>query len=63
MVKPATDFRREVVSTEDAAGIIILDGGEGIRVDREGPRIQPFLYGERVPPAPTLPFGRWKAAS
>jgi hypothetical protein len=44
-------------------GIVILDGGEGSRTDREGPKVRAFLYGEDMPVTPTLPFGRWKAAS
>ncbi len=48
---------------ESATGIVILDGGLGHRTVREGPRLRAFVYGEATPPSPTLPFGRWKAAS
>lgn len=63
MVKPARLKRQDGCGEEDVSGIVILDGGVGVRVDRAGPRIHPFVYGDRIPPVPTLPFGRWKAAS
>lgn len=47
----------------DAPGIVILDGGLGVRANREPPRIPAFVYGEKLPSVPTLPFGRWKTAS
>ncbi|HSG46577.1 MAG TPA: hypothetical protein VLA43_02065 [Longimicrobiales bacterium] len=27
------------------------------------PRIQAFIWGGKVPPTPTLPYGRWKGAA
>jgi len=47
----------------DVPGIVILDGGQGSRIDLKGPRVRAFVYGEEPPPTPTLPFGRWKVAS
>ena len=47
----------------DAPGIVIADGGVGSRMTRIHPRVRAFVYGERMPANPTLPFGRWKAAS
>jgi hypothetical protein len=47
----------------DAPGIVIADGGVGSRMTRTHPRVRAFVYGERMPSNPTLPFGRWKAAS
>ncbi|GEM_PF-1523793 len=47
----------------DAPGIIIADGGVGSRLSGQHPRVRAFVYGERIPATPTLPFGRWKVAS
>lgn len=44
----------------DAPGIVIADGGEAARLSGRLPRVRAFVYGERIPSAPTLPFGRWK---
>lgn len=49
--------------TREVPGIIIADGGVGSRLSRQHPRVEAFVYGERIPPVPTLPFGRWKVAS
>lgn len=27
------------------------------------PRIQAFIWGGKLPPTPTLPYGRWKGAA
>lgn len=40
-------------------GIVISDG----RQVPTGPRIAAFIWGGRVRPLPTLPFGRWKPAT
>ncbi len=47
----------------DAPGIVIADGGVGSRLAGQHPRVRAFVYGERIPATPTLPFGRWKVAS
>lgn len=39
------------------AGIIIRDHGEA----PPRPLVSAFIWGGRVRPVPTLPFGRWKA--
>ncbi len=44
-------------------GIVIADGGLGSQTESAGLRGSTFLYGEVVPEAPTLPFGRWKDPS
>lgn len=44
-------------------GIVIADGGVGSRHAQELPRLRAFIYGERMPTAPTLPFGRWKGTA
>jgi hypothetical protein len=44
-------------------GIVVTDGrGAGPLGARE-PRIQAFIWGGKVRPTPTLPFGRWKGAA
>jgi hypothetical protein len=48
---------------ENAPGIVIKEGGSGERTLRRGSRVHAFVYGEEIPGTPTLPFGRWKAAS
>jgi len=49
-------FRRTI------QGIVVNDGrGEG-HVLARGPRIHAFIWGGKVRPTPTLPFGRWKGA-
>ncbi len=47
----------------DVPGIVIADGGLGLRNAGLMPRVRAFVYGEQMPASPTLPFGRWKAAS
>jgi hypothetical protein len=53
----------ERVRTREVPGIVIADGGAGSRLSHQHPRVEAFVYGERIPPVPTLPFGRWKAVS
>ena len=43
-------------------GIVIANGEELPRRLRE-PRITAFIWGGKVRPSPTLPFGRWKGAA
>ena len=45
-------------------GIVITNGrAPGRPADRgPEPRIAAFVWGGKVRPSPTLPFGRWKAA-
>ncbi len=42
-----------------AAGILIRDRIEPVRP----PVIAAFIWGGKVRPLPTLPFGRWKASA
>lgn len=43
-------------------GIVIADGRALPRALEE-PRITAFIWGGKVRPTPTLPFGRWKGAA
>jgi len=45
---------------DDSPGIIVFDGG---RVGGPRPRIAAFIWGGKVKPVATLPFGRWKGAA
>lgn len=46
-----------------ALGIVIAVGALGSCSRARSPLVRAFVYGEEVPNAPTLPFGRWKKAS
>ncbi len=43
----------------EAPGIVIADGMRGKGAQ---PRISAFIWGGKVRPVPTLPYGRWKDA-
>lgn len=53
-----TEKCREAAASEpqDAVGIVVTSG------KREGtpPRAVAFMWGARVAPVPSLPYGRWK---
>lgn len=55
--------KRRGCASGDVPGIVIADGGVGSRLSGKNPRVRAFVYGERLPEIPTLPFGRWKVAS
>lgn len=48
---------------EEIPGIVITDRKK--RAQRQGrhPRIRAFIWGGKVRPHPTLPYGRWKGAA
>ncbi len=46
---------------DDVPGIVITDR-KGCSQGRH-PRIQAFIWGGKVRPQPTLPYGRWKGAA
>ena len=54
--------RRKPVDESRHPGIVISAGKELVRVIPE-PRITAFIWGGKVRPTPTLPFGRWKGAA
>ncbi|MFH1763450.1 MAG: hypothetical protein ABIF09_04580 [Gemmatimonadota bacterium] len=50
-------------SDEISAGIVVTDC-QGDASGRGGhPRIAAFIWGGKVRPTPTLPYGRWKGAA
>lgn len=64
-LEPSTDMyhRRSqeqgrIAAERDAVGIVVKDGGE----EAPRPRAVAFVWGVRVRPAPSLPYGRWKKA-
>lgn len=50
-------------SEESSAGIVVTGDRVGFPGEDEHPRIAAFIWGGKVRPAPTLPFGRWKGAA
>ena len=49
--------------SHEVPGIVIADGRQGANGARRSPRIQAFVWGGKVQPTPTLPYGRWKGAA
>lgn len=56
--RDGSDGRRD-----DVPGIVIADGRRGAAQSSRAPRIQAFVWGGKVQPSPTLPYGRWKGAA
>ncbi len=48
---------------EDLPGIVITSGAPPGAATPPEPRIAAFIWGGKVRPSPTLPFGRWKGAA
>lgn len=51
---------RRVPARGDARGIVITDSKANAE---RTPAIAAFIWGGRVRPRPTLPYGRWKGAA
>ena len=47
----------------DVPGIVIAFGTTWEAAGPSVPALRAFVYGEKLPTSPTLPFGRWKKAS
>lgn len=58
-MKPATP--QATPKPRPVRGIVITRGDTGEHPRR--PRISAFIWGGKVRPTPTLPFGRWKGAA
>lgn len=54
---------KEKTSGEGSPGIFVTDDPGRPPAPDAGPRISAFIWGGKVPPAPTLPYGRWKGAA
>jgi len=48
---------------ETSPGIVVTDCQSSLAGDGDHPRIAAFIWGGKVRPAPTLPFGKWKGAA
>jgi hypothetical protein len=48
---------------EAGAGIVVTDLPPEDAGNEDRPRIAAFIWGGKVRPAPTLPYGRWKGAA
>jgi hypothetical protein len=48
---------------EMSPGIVVVDTRTASTQDGQRPRIAAFIWGGKVRPVPTLPFGRWKGAA
>lgn len=53
------DEGREPRIQDPLRGIVITRGGDPTP---QRPRISAFIWGGKVRPTPTLPYGRWKGA-
>jgi hypothetical protein len=54
---------RRIKGRDQVPGIVIAHGGWQSSAKSIGSGLRAFVYGEKVPASPTLPFGRWKGAS
>lgn len=59
MTKGMEGRRGGSTGCDEVPGIVIADV---VRGGSESPRISAFIWGGKVRPAPTLPYGRWRAA-
>ena len=50
---------------DDLPGIVVADGRQGgvSAASAAEPRILAFIWGGKVRPSPTLPYGRWRGAA
>lgn len=53
----------ELGDGESSPGIVVTDCPGGLSSEEEHPRIAAFIWGGKVRPTPTLPYGRWKGAA
>ncbi len=53
----------EFVGKETVQGIVVVDRKAEGTGNGNGPRIAAFIWGGKVKPTPTLPYGRWKGAA
>ena len=50
-------------SADAGLGIVVTDRPAEVAGDGTRPRIAAFIWGGKVRPTPTLPYGRWKGAA
>jgi len=57
------DTGKEVRGEDTVQGIIVADRKVEPIPGSGTPRISAFIWGGKVKPTPTLPYGRWKGAA
>jgi hypothetical protein len=57
------DTEVELSADEGSAGIVVTNTQGGFSDREDHPRIAAFIWGGKVRPTPTLPYGRWKGAA
>jgi len=55
--------KEELLSGDTVQGIVVADRKNDGVGSGDGPRIAAFIWGGKVKPTPTLPYGRWKGAA
>jgi len=64
MSKGRVGRREEDVRSEgNTTGIVVTDRKDDQSKGAAHPRISAFVWGGKVRPTPTLPYGRWKGAA
>jgi len=53
----------EAEQKESSPGIVVTDSSVQSSGNGAGPRIAAFIWGGKVKPTATLPYGRWKGAA
>ena len=56
-------LEEEMRDDESSPGIVVTDCQAEPHSNGQGPRIAAFIWGGKVRPVPTLPYGRWKGAA
>jgi len=64
MRKGSGEGREEkTLGGDTVQGIIVADRKDDGMGSGDGPRIAAFIWGGKIKPTPTLPYGRWKGAA
>lgn len=53
----------DMETSDTVQGIIVADRKKETVPGTGSPRISAFIWGGKVKPTPTLPYGRWKGAA
>ena len=63
MIKEQESAEEELELDERSPGIVVTDYPCDLDDGGSHPRIAAFIWGGKVHPTPTLPYGRWKGAA
>lgn len=63
IVSRVTGVAEEEYRDGTSPGIVVVDMRAELTEDEQRPRIAAFIWGGKVRPMPTLPYGRWKGAA